>query len=36
MDMVEIRAGYPAWKETEKIQRNQTGTGFADRIADMD
>ena len=29
-------AGYPAWRDMGKAQRNGSGTGFADRIADAD
>ncbi|MCM1400052.1 MAG: hypothetical protein NC225_11300 [Clostridium sp.] len=26
---------YPAWRETEKMQKNSSGAGFASRMADM-
>ena len=28
-----IGAGYPAWRETGKVQRNNSGTGFANKMA---
>ena len=31
-----IGAGYPAWRDMGKAQRNGSGTGFADRMADAD
>ena len=31
-----IGVGYPAWRETGKTQRNNSGTGFAGRMADAD
>lgn len=30
-----IGAGYPAWRETGKAQRNHSGVGFANRITGM-
>lgn len=29
-----IGVGYLAWREAGKMRRNQTGTGFADSMAD--
>ena len=31
-----IGAGYPAWRETGKAQRNNPGTGFANKMAGAD
>ncbi len=31
-----IGAGYPAWRDMGKAQRNGSGTGFAGRMADAD
>ncbi len=31
-----IGAGYPAWRDMGKVQRNGSGTGFAGRMADAD
>ena len=31
-----IGAGYPAWREMGKAQRNGSGTGYAGRMADAD
>lgn len=31
-----IGVGYPAWRGTGKTQRNNSGTGFADKMAGAD
>ena len=31
-----IGAGYPAWRETGKVQKNSSGTGFANKMAGAD
>ena len=31
-----IGAGYPAWRETGKAQKNSSGRGFAEKMADAD
>ena len=31
-----VGAGYPAWRETGKTQRNNSGTGFANKMAGAD
>lgn len=35
MNVNGIGAGYPAWRDKERTQRNGSGTGFAGRMADM-
>lgn len=36
MSISGIGAGYPAWRETGKTQRNNSGTGFANKMAGAD
>ncbi|MDE7330623.1 MAG: hypothetical protein K2O16_00050 [Lachnospiraceae bacterium] len=36
MSISGIGVGYPAWRETGKVQRNNSGTGFANKMAGAD